>query len=89
MVQVACAAFSVTLPQPVITLPPFLKATVLPGVPLPLAAATVAVSVTDWPTTEGLGVLASAVVVSMARFVSETVVEACPAVTITVKFPAA
>src|SRR5579884_359417 len=56
VVQVAWAEpFSVCAPQPVMVVAPSLKLTVPVGVPEPgTETLTVAVKVTDWPTTEGL-----------------------------------
>ena len=63
--HVACALpLSDALPQPLIVVPPSLKFTVPVGLPEPLPVTlTVAVSVKNWPNTEGLTDDATAVLV--------------------------
>src|SRR5882724_11396325 len=63
--HVACALpFNAAVPQPAIVVPPAWKFTVPIGVPEPGAVTlTVAVNVTDWPETDGLGEEVTAVLV--------------------------
>ena len=65
VLHVACAlAFNAAVPQPVIVVPPARKFTVPVGMLAPGAVTLiVAVNVTDWPETDGLGDEVTAVLV--------------------------